>query len=145
MTQIQLRPAIRISFPGVLTVLAALAAGPAEAQAPPFAVGAVAQARTVDMRTLDPHSFKAMAVRLPPGSAPRIDGRLDDEVWALATAFGDFIQREPNVGALSTERTEFKVLFDDAKMYVAIWAYEPHNGGIVASEMLRTHNPRNRS
>ena len=90
-----------------------------------------------DVHTLDPHQFQAKAVRLTGSRAPKIDGALDDEVWQLAPPFGDFIQREPRVGARSTEKTEFRVLYDDRKLYVAIWAYEPDPGGIVASEMLR--------
>ena len=60
-----------------------------------------------------------MAARLPDGAAPQIDGRLDDEVWTAAPVFSNFIQREPIVGAPSTERTEFRVLYDDAKLYFA--------------------------
>jgi hypothetical protein len=101
--------------------------GPEEPDAP----------EVIDMRTLDPHAFTARAVRLPDGAAPAIDGALNDQVWQLAPGFGDFIQREPEVGARSTERTEFRVLYDDRRLYFAIWAYEPDAGGIVASEMLR--------
>jgi len=42
--------------------------------------------------------------------APRVDGRLDDDVWQLAQPFGNFIQREPAVGAPAMDRTEFRVL-----------------------------------
>lgn len=119
-------------------LLAVLTRSTAEAQAVPAAAApAAAQASSVDMRSMDSHTYKAVAVRLPRGAAPRVDGRLDDEVWALAPPFGNFIQREPSVGAPTTERTEFKVLYDDARMYFAIWAYESDQNGIVASEMLR--------
>ena len=94
-------------------------------------------ANIIDMESLDPHDFRAVAVRLPEGVAPAIDGRLDDDAWQLAPAFGSFYQREPEVGALSTHRTEFRVLYDDSRIYVAIWAFEPHEGGIVASELMR--------
>src|SRR5262245_3123793 len=120
-----------------LSILSVLVASPVGGQTPAeVPIGnAGAQPRIVDMR--DPHSFRAEAMRIPNGSAPRIDGRLDDEAWAAAPTFGNFIQREPIVGAPSTERTEFKVLYDDARMYFAIWAYESDKNGIVASEMLR--------
>ena len=39
-------------------------------------------------------------------------GRLDDDVWQLAQPFGNFIQREPTVGAPATDRTEFRVLIE---------------------------------
>ena len=57
-----------------------------------------------------------MAARLPEGVAPRIDGVLDDEVWQLAPAYGDFIQRVPDVGVPSTHETEFRILYDDARI-----------------------------
>jgi hypothetical protein len=91
----------------------------------------------VDVHTIDPHSYRAVAFRLPPGVAPRLDGRLDDDVWQLAQPFGNFIQREPTVGAPATDRTEFRVLYDDLTLYVAIWAFEDHPGGIIASELMR--------
>jgi len=94
-------------------------------------------AKIIDMESLDPHDFRAVAARLPEGVAPRIDGQLDDAAWQLAPAFGNFYQREPEVGALSTHRTEFRVLYDNSRIYVATWAYEPHEGGIVASELMR--------
>ena len=94
-------------------------------------------AGVVDMSTLDPHDFRALAVALPEGVEPRIDGQLDDEAWQLAAASGGFIQREPDVGVPSTHRTEFRILYDDARIYVAIWAFEPHEGGVIASELER--------
>ncbi len=99
--------------------------------------GAPDTAKVIDPRSMDPHDFRAVAVRLPEGVALRIDGQLDDDAWQLAPAFGGFIQREPEVGAPSSHRTEFRILYDDARMYVAVWAFEPHEGGVIASEMLR--------
>ena len=78
-----------------------------------------------------------MAVRLPRGQVPRIDGRLDDAVWALAPVNGNFIQREPTPGAPISERTEFRVLYDDRKIYFGLWAFDSDARGIRASEMKR--------
>ena len=96
----------------------------------------------IDMSTLDPHDFRALAVRLPEGVAPRVDGRLDDDAWQRAPAFGDFTQRDPDVGAPSTHRTEFRIVYDDARIYIAIWAFEPHEGGVIASELERDSSLR---
>jgi len=111
-----------------------MAASPCAAQSPSPSVPA---AEIVDVHAIDPHAYRAEAVRLPAGVAPKIDGRLDDDVWQLARSFGNFIQREPVIGAPSVEQTEFRVLYDDRKLYVAIWAFESHPGGVIASEMLR--------
>ncbi len=56
-----------------------------------FASSAAAQG--FDITKIDPETFRALAVRIPDGMTPRIDGRLDEEVWALGPASGDFVQR----------------------------------------------------
>ncbi|HEU0053580.1 MAG TPA: DUF5916 domain-containing protein [Longimicrobium sp.] len=66
------------------------------------------------------------------GQAPKLDGVLDDAAWAQATAFTDFVQRTPNPGQPSTLRTEAKVLYDDAALYVAVRAFDPHPDSIQA-------------
>lgn len=91
----------------------------------------------VDVHAIPPDSYRATAARLPEGRAPRIDGRLDDEVWALAPAHGAFIQREPRFGYLTTEPTEFRILYDDKRLYIGIWAYDSDPAGIRASELKR--------
>jgi hypothetical protein len=49
---------------------------------------------------------------VPDGVRPLVDGRVDDEVWALAESFDTFVQQEPNEGEPATERTEVKFLLD---------------------------------
>ncbi len=56
--------------------------------------------------------------------APSIDGKLGDPVWAKVEWQGDFVQREPYEGAKPSERTAFKILFDDKALYVAIRAFD---------------------
>jgi hypothetical protein len=90
-----------------------------------------------DVHAIDPETFRAVAVRILPEEAPRIDGRLDEEVWTRGPAFGRFIQREPNFGAPATEPTEFRVLYDDRKIYFGIWLWDSDASGILASEMKR--------
>jgi len=51
--------------------------------------------------------------------APRIDGRLDDAVWALAVPATDFRQMMPRDGDPATERTEVRLAYDDEAVYVA--------------------------
>jgi hypothetical protein len=91
----------------------------------------------LDLNKIDPLTFKAIATRLPKGVAPKIDGRLADAAWALARPAGTFYQREPDPGLPSTERTEFRVLYDDRKIYFGVWAYDSDPRGIHASEMKR--------
>ena len=90
-----------------------------------------------DIKTIDHEAFQAMAARLPPGRAPKIDGHLDDAEWQLAPVQGRFIQREPEFGYLTTERTEFRILYDDKTLYFGIWAYDDQPDQIRASELKR--------
>ena len=53
------------------------------------------------------------------GSAPRIDGRLDDEAWTLAQSIDDMVQNEPDSMKPPTERTVVQVAYDDRYLYVA--------------------------
>ncbi len=64
-------------------------------------------------------------------TAPVIDGKTDEEVWQIGTWAGDFIQNEPYNGSKATQRTEFKILFDDNNLYVAIKAYDSSPDSIV--------------
>jgi hypothetical protein len=90
-----------------------------------------------DIRTIDPESFRALAIRVPEGEAPRIDGRLDDPIWDRAPVHGNFIQREPSFGAPSTENTEFRVLYDERNLYFGVWVWDGQPDGILGSEMKR--------
>src|SRR6476620_10419606 len=54
----------------------------------------------------------AAAVRIDASEAPTIDGDLSDPAWSKATVIDRFIQKRPNPGALATERTVLRILFD---------------------------------
>ncbi len=47
-----------------------------------------------------------------------IDGILSEPVWQNGFAFTDFKQSDPNQGSPGTERTEVRVAYDDAAIYV---------------------------
>ncbi|HPT13561.1 MAG TPA: DUF5916 domain-containing protein [Bacteroidales bacterium] len=64
-------------------------------------------------------------------SAPVIDGVINDSEWQGAEWQGDFVQREPDDGASPSQRTDFKILYDDNNLYVAIRAYDSVPGAIV--------------
>jgi hypothetical protein len=65
-------------------------------------------------------------------SPPVIDGSVDDDAWQAGAWDGDFIQYEPHNGAKASQRTEFKILFDDNNVYVAIRAYDTYPDSIVS-------------
>ena len=96
-----------------------------------------APAQSFDIKTIDPESFRAIAVKISDAQRPSIDGKLTDEAWALAAPQGNFIQREPNYGAASTEQTEFRILYDDKTLYIGVWVWDSDPAGIMGSEMKR--------
>jgi hypothetical protein len=88
-----------------LAVSLPLAAAPAGAQDPaPAATSADAPRKA------------ARAVRADGGV--RLDGRLDEAVWAAAPAIADFVQKVPVEGAAPAERTEVRFAYDGEALYV---------------------------
>ena len=67
----------------------------------------------------------------------RVDGRLDEAVYARVPALSDFIQTDPDEGAPATERTEVWLLFDDDHVYVVSRCWETEPDRLVANEMRR--------
>jgi hypothetical protein len=94
-------------------------------------------AQSFDIRTVDPETFRAIAFKITDAQRPDIDGRLTEEAWTLAPAQGNFIQREPSYGAPATEKTEFRVLYDDKTLYIGVWVWDSNPAGIMGSEMKR--------
>ncbi len=72
--------------------------------------------------------------------APVIDGILNDEIWLSGTWVGDFTQFEPYNGQNPSQRTEFKILFDEDNIYAAIKAYDTSPDSIV-SRLTRRDQP----
>jgi len=67
----------------------------------------------------------------------KIDGRLEEAAWEAVTFLGDFLQREPNEGAIATERTEIGVLYDQRNLYFGIKCFDSEPEKIIAREMRR--------
>ncbi len=54
-----------------------------------------------------------------------IDGHLDEPAWAAAPKQSGFTERFPQDGAKPQHDTRFAVLYDDAALYVGVWADDP--------------------
>jgi hypothetical protein len=78
-------------------------------------------------------------------SAPRLDGRLDDEGWQRAQAIDDMIQNDPNNMQPPTERTVVKVLYDDHSVYVGVINYMRDRSKITTALGRRDTFPRSDS
>ncbi len=74
-------------------------------------------------------------------AAPRIDGRLDDAVWARAIPIGDFRQLDPVEGSPASQRTEVRVLYDDEALFVGVRAFDTDPTLISAPLARRDETP----
>jgi Carbohydrate family 9 binding domain-like len=63
--------------------------------------------------------------------APRLLGRLDDEVWGHAPWTDDFVDIEGDVKPLPRHRTRAKMLWDDVHLYIGADMEEPHVWGTL--------------
>ncbi|MED5562953.1 MAG: carbohydrate binding family 9 domain-containing protein, partial [Gemmatimonadota bacterium] len=65
---------------------------------------------------------RARAVRTQ--AAIDVDGRLDEAVWTQAPVITDLLQEDPDEGAPGSERTEFRIAFDDNAIYIGAILYD---------------------
>jgi hypothetical protein len=71
------------------------------------------------------------AIAVPSNSPIVLDGRFNEEVWQQAPVISEFQQREPAEGQAPTHRTEARMAYDGAALYVAVRAYDNDAGRIV--------------
>ncbi|MDJ0904877.1 MAG: sugar-binding protein [Woeseiaceae bacterium] len=71
------------------------------------------------------------------GSAPVIDGKLDDDAWRSATTIDDFHQTVPTDGASPTEITIVRVTYDDEYLYIAADLRDSDPSEIRAKQMIQ--------
>jgi hypothetical protein len=94
------------------------------------------------------------AVRVKEG--PKVDGFLTDPAWQSAFAITGFRMVEPRPGEDPSEKTEARVLYDDASLYIGVYCHdsEParisantmaHDSGNVQSYMGYGHGPQTAS
>ena len=74
--------------------------------------------------------------------APRIDGKLDDEVWTAADRIEDLVQNDPDNMAPPRERTVIQVAYDDRSVYIAVRCYMADPSKITTALGRRDTNPR---
>ncbi len=78
---------------------------------------------------------QVIAVRVPSG-AIRVDGRLEDREWEMATPVTDFVQKEPVEGAAPTDRMEVRFVYDDTALYIGARMHSTE-GGVPGMAMSR--------
>jgi hypothetical protein len=71
--------------------------------------------------------------------APVIDGILNEKLWNEGEWTDDFTQFEPYNGRSSSQRTEFKILFDENNLFVAVKSFDTSPDSIVKRMTRRDH------
>ena len=78
----------------------------------------------------------ATAVRIE-GAPPKLDGVLDDHIWKTAPLHEGFRQRDPDEGEPVSERTTFRIAYDDEALYFAAMCYDSEPNKIVSRLVRR--------
>ncbi len=73
------------------------------------------------------------AVRV--AESPKIDGLLSESVWQSALPFSGFRMVEPQPNQDPTEKTELRVLYDEANLYIGVLCYDSEPGRIAANSL----------
>jgi hypothetical protein len=68
----------------------------------------------------------------PTTAGIRLDGRLDEAVWATADSIGDLVQIEPVEGGLPSGRTVVRVLVNADEIIIGVRADDPEPARIVS-------------
>jgi hypothetical protein len=85
---------------------------------------------SADVRTL-------AAFALSEDEKVHLDGRLDEPFWDQIQPAENFLQREPQESAPSTERTEVRVAYDRDHLYIGATLYDGDPDGILAYQIQR--------
>jgi hypothetical protein len=83
----------------------------------------------------DKKRYKATQIK----EAPAIDGILNDEAWKTGEWTDDFTQFEPYNGRKPSQKTEFKIVYDNNNLYVGVKAYDSSPDSIVNRLTRRDH------
>ena len=81
------------------------------------------------IRVAAPTDSGAVAVRAV--TPPVIDGKDDDAIWRDAPPITAFRQWQPTEGKEPRFRTEAKVAYDAANLFVFVRAFDPHPDSII--------------
>jgi hypothetical protein len=66
-----------------------------------------------------------------------IDGRIDEDEWALAEPITNFIQSQPSPGAPATDQTIVRILYDDRFLYISAVCYSDDMDNLVVKTLER--------
>ncbi len=76
-------------------------------------------------KTIPPEKSKPISIpKISAENGIRIDGRLDEEIWATAAVFKDFIQTAPGDNIAPSKPTEAYMMYDEKNLYIAFKCWD---------------------
>src|SRR5687767_9709985 len=66
-----------------------------------------------------------------------VDGKIDESAWSAATPIGELTQSSPNEGKPASGKTEIRILYDDAAIYVGARMFDSMGPKGVRSALAR--------
>src|SRR2546423_13798588 len=95
------------------------------AYATAMALPLVAPARTYSQATTrSQNDPRPMAEAAPRQGEITIDGRLDESAWAAAKPITELSQSSPEEGKPASQKTEIRILYDAAALYIGPRMYD---------------------
>lgn len=91
-----------------------------------------AQTAAANVKIPEPAASARRAFAARAGSTPAIDGREGDAAWKNAPVIDQFLEYEPQQGAVPRFRTELRVLYDDRYLYVLARMFDPAPDSIIS-------------
>ncbi|MGH7623734.1 MAG: carbohydrate binding family 9 domain-containing protein, partial [Gemmatimonadaceae bacterium] len=73
------------------------------------------------------------------GSAPDIDGRLDEPIWSAAPVTSRFVQLRPDPYAPGTDSTQVRVLIGEHALYIGMRLFRRDRSRIAATVARRDY------
>ncbi|MEO8086269.1 MAG: DUF5916 domain-containing protein [Bacteroidota bacterium] len=70
----------------------------------------------------------------------KLDGKLDEISWRQAMVENDFMQEGPSAGAVPSEKTEVRIIYNDEFLYVGIRAFDHEPEELIRSALERDYN-----
>lgn len=134
-----MRPSLFPSAPVLAGLLLVAAAGPpTRAQETPAPeTNAPPAGTTIPSTAVAPEAHQAGVSVGETSASIRLDGRLDEEDWALAGVILDLTQQSPVPGGPTPYHTTVRVLTDGTTLYVGVRALDPQPGRIAIHTMQK--------
>ena len=71
----------------------------------------------------------------PVTTSPKIDGKLEDEIWKAIPSISNFRQVEPYENNTPSEPTEVRIAFDKNTIFIGVRCYDSDPDAIIAREL----------